>query len=133
MRLAFCLSGSNDRAEDLVQETVARSVRRIGTVRDPGNYLRTTLVNVWRSEQRRRAIRMRALPGSPSPASDMPRDLVEFRDVLLALPTRQRAAVVLRYVADLDDADIAGILKCRQATVRSLVKRGLDRLRNDLS
>ena len=92
----------------------------------------TALVNVWRSEQRRRAIRMRALPGSPSPASDMPRDLVELRDVLLALPT-QRAAVVLRYVADLDDADIAGILRCRQATVRSLVKRGLDRLRNDLS
>jgi RNA polymerase sigma factor (sigma-70 family) len=59
----------------------------------------------------------------------MPRELVEFRDLLLGLPVRQRAAVVLRYFCDLGDADIAELLSCRPATVRSLVHRGLANLR----
>jgi DNA-directed RNA polymerase specialized sigma24 family protein len=47
--------------------------------------------------------------------------------------TRQRTALVLRYYVDLPEDDIAAILHCRPATVRSLVQRGLDRLREELS
>jgi DNA-directed RNA polymerase specialized sigma24 family protein len=36
---------------------------------------------------------------------------------------------VLRYFCDLGDADIAELLSCRPATVRSLVHRGLANLR----
>lgn len=45
------------------------------------------------------------------------------------LSPRRRAALVLRYYDDLDDAAIAKILECREATVRSLVHRGLIQLR----
>lgn len=62
----------------------------------------------------------------------MPRQLVEFRDVLLQVPVRQRAAVVLRYFCDLGDAEIAELLSCRPATVRSLVQRGLANLREGM-
>ncbi|MFF5234561.1 RNA polymerase sigma factor [Dactylosporangium sp. NPDC000521] len=45
------------------------------------------------------------------------------------LPARQRAAVVLRYYEDLDDASIADILGCSLSTVRSLVFRAIEELR----
>jgi len=35
----------------------------------------------------------------------------------------------LRYLCDLDDPEIADILRCRRATVRSHVRRGLAQLR----
>jgi RNA polymerase sigma factor (sigma-70 family) len=60
------------------------------------------------------------------------RDVSEYeamRRALLALPVRQRAAIVLRYYEDLPEAQIAELLRCRPATVRSLVSRGLDTLR----
>ena len=55
--------------------------------------------------------------------------LVELRDALIALPIRQRSAIVLRYLCDLPEEEIAAILKCRRSTVRTLVRRGLAELR----
>jgi len=52
-----------------------------------------------------------------------------LRSALLRLPLRQRTALVLRYFEDLPDATIAELLRCRPATVRSLVARGLEALR----
>ena len=65
------------------------------------------------------------------PSDDTP-DLVPYdslRSALLRLPLRQRSALVLRYFEDLPDAAIAELLRCRPATVRSLVARGLEALR----
>jgi RNA polymerase sigma factor (sigma-70 family) len=45
------------------------------------------------------------------------------------LPAKQRAAVVLRYYEDLPDAEIAAILDCSPATVRSQIHRALASLR----
>ena len=71
---------------------------------------------------------MRHVRSRPATSSSTSR-LVELRDALAALPIRQRTAIVLRYLCDLDDVEIAAILKCRRATVRSHVKRGLAQLR----
>lgn len=53
-------------------------------------------------------------------------------DALLRLPYRQRAALVLRYYEDATEADIAIALDVRPATVRSLVHRGLEKLRKEV-
>ena len=55
--------------------------------------------------------------------------LNERVDALIALPIRQRSAIVLRYLCDLSEEEIAANLKCRRATVRTLVRRGLAELR----
>ena len=44
-------------------------------------------------------------------------------------PERQRAALVLRFYADLPGNEIATILGCREGTVKSLIHRGLAKLR----
>ena len=65
----------------------------------------------------------------------MTHDPGERLDVLAALRTlgeKERAAVVLRYWADLPDDEIAETLGCARATVRSLVHRALPRLREQL-
>jgi len=51
---------------------------------------------------------------------------------LRTLPPRQRAVLVLRYYADLSEAEIAGILGCRPGTVKSSAARALASLRNHL-
>jgi RNA polymerase sigma factor (sigma-70 family) len=131
MRIGFCLTGSNEVAEDLVQDTFLRCSGRLATVDDPGSYLRAALVNACRSHHRR--TQMASRTDMPAPANrSLPADLIELRDVLLRLPERQRAAIVLRYLVDLDDEQIAKTLGCRRATVRSLVHRGLAQLREDL-
>jgi RNA polymerase sigma factor (sigma-70 family) len=53
----------------------------------------------------------------------------EMWDALATLNDRQRAAIVLRFYEDLPDADIAEILGCRTATVRTAIHRGLGSLR----
>jgi RNA polymerase sigma factor (sigma-70 family) len=48
------------------------------------------------------------------------------------LPYRQRAALVLRYHADLSEAEIAQALDCRAGTVKSLTSRALARLHKEI-
>jgi RNA polymerase sigma factor (sigma-70 family) len=65
---------------------------------------------------------------SPDPAqSHAERDALKIR--MATLPARQRAALVLRYYEDMDDARIAEVLGCATGTVRSLISRALVTLR----
>jgi RNA polymerase sigma factor (sigma-70 family) len=51
------------------------------------------------------------------------------RAVVRGLPPKQRAAVVLRFYEDLPDAEIASLLGCSPATVRSQISRALAAIR----
>jgi RNA polymerase sigma factor (sigma-70 family) len=48
---------------------------------------------------------------------------------LQGLPTRQRAAVVLRYYEDLSERETADVLGCSLGAVNQLVARGIATLR----
>jgi RNA polymerase sigma factor (sigma-70 family) len=58
---------------------------------------------------------------------------VDLRDalvrLLVQLPARQRAVLVLRYWEQLTDAEAAAVLGCSEGTVKSSGSRGLARLR----
>jgi RNA polymerase sigma factor (sigma-70 family) len=54
------------------------------------------------------------------------------RQALQALPRRQRAVLVLRYFADLPEADVAVLLGCSAGTVKTHAHRGLRALREIL-
>lgn len=131
VRLAYLLVGSLTVAEDLVQDAFVRVYFRWGQVDHHGGYLRTTVVNACRNHLRdtgRRRWLLQRLPDTDrhEPPPDEPTELMAD---LNRLSPRRRAALVLRYYADLDDAAIAKVLECREATVRSLVHRGLTQLR----
>jgi RNA polymerase sigma-70 factor (sigma-E family) len=137
IRLAYLLTGDRALAEDLVQEAFLRFVGRLHFVRNPDaveGYLRRTIVNLSKNHFRHQAVERSYLArhagevveGRADP--DVP-TYETIRTALLALPVRQRAAIVLRYYEDLPEGQIAEILGCRPATVRSLVARGLEALR----
>jgi RNA polymerase sigma factor (sigma-70 family) len=52
---------------------------------------------------------------------------------LLLLPSRQRAAVVLHFIADLSFEEIGKSLNCPAGTARSLSSRGIAALKKELS
>ncbi len=137
IRLAYLLTGDRALAEDLVQEAFVRFVGRLHYLRDPASceaYLRRTVVNLSKNHFRRKAVERSYVDRQidPRPADPPEPDVVAheaMRAALLRLPERQRAALVLRYYEDLPEAQIAQLLGCRPATVRSLVSRGLQALR----
>ncbi len=135
VKVAYLLTGSAAAAEDAVHEVFLRCLDRLADIDHPGPYLRTAVVNECRSRHRRserfERHQRRSLPVEAGDV-DLPHEVLETREALSVLTDRQRAAVVLRYFVDLPDDDIAAILGCRPATVRSLVHRALERLRKEL-
>jgi RNA polymerase sigma factor (sigma-70 family) len=128
VRVAWLVVGSRAIAEELVQDAFMRVSRRFPTLDRPPAYLRTAVVNACRNELRRsRRLTSEPVPDRVAEQSSM----VELLDSLRALDHRQRAAIVLRYVDDRTDRDIGHILGVREATVRSLIFRGLTKLRKD--
>ena len=141
VRLAYLLTGDRALAEDLVQDAFVRLAGRLAHLRDPGAfeaYLRRTLVNLSYSYFRRRKVeraylaRQRAETGTPN----WPDRSIEDQEVLWRalgrLSPRQRAALVLRYYEDLPERRVAELLRCRPGTVKSLVSRGLETLRDEM-
>jgi RNA polymerase sigma-70 factor (sigma-E family) len=126
VRLAFLLTDSLETAEDLVQDVLVRTQRRWSSVDEPAAYVRRAVVNACRSHHRRRRRERAQVLQQPQP-SVLEAD--ELFDVLAQLPPRMRAALVLRFYQDLPENEIAELLGCQPGTVRSLVHRGLARLR----
>jgi RNA polymerase sigma-70 factor (sigma-E family) len=138
-RFAYLLCGDRHLGEDLVQEVLVKAYRRWSKIESdqPDRYLRTALVRSHVSWLRRLSNTERpATIRDEKPAGGDFADQQAVRDELwtrLAGLTRaQRAVLVLRYYEDLDDRQIADILRCAPSTVRVHAGRGLARLRNDL-
>ena len=135
LRFGHMLTGDPREAEDLVQEALARSLRRWRTVRasDAGPYVRRAMVNTHITRWRRWDARVR-LGTPPDGSAEDPTlrrtdDWDRLRRALAQLPVRQRTVLVLRSYEDLPDARIAELMDCTPGTVRSQASRGLAALR----
>lgn len=129
VRVAYLMTGAPAAAEELVQDAFLAAHRSWDGVREPYPYVRAAVVNRARSWGRRLQLERRQPIVAPASAW-MEAD--ELWDALRALNDRQRAAIVLRYYADLPDREIAAALGCREATVRTAVHRGLAALRREI-
>ncbi|RZV43583.1 MAG: sigma-70 family RNA polymerase sigma factor [Acidimicrobiales bacterium] len=129
VRLAYTLVNNNAEAEEIVQDSFAEVHRRFDELRQPGAYLRTTVVLRCRSLLRRRRVMERH---APEPLEQLPASACELWDVLNKLDEDQRVAVVLRYLGQYRASEIAEIMDMPAATVRSHVRRGLAILRKEL-
>lgn len=134
LRLAVALTGNPHDAWDLVQESLVRVGVRWRRLADgnPGGYARTTLVrlDIDRHRRLRRERPRTTLPEAPVEL-EQPLDPA-LVTALQGLPPQQRAAVVLRFVVDLDHARIAEHLGCSVGTARAHLSRGLAGMRQRL-
>ena len=130
---ALGVLGDAAAAEDVAQEVAIVAIQRARRSRTP----RSSTPGCTRSPSARRSTRPAGASDGPTvplePHHDPPdRPLDHALSVLAPLPPRQRAALTLRYVHDLPDDAIARALGCRPATVRSLLSRGREALRETL-
>src|SRR5215470_2752425 len=136
MRTAVLLTGSRDAGQDLLQAALERLLRHWRTLDgDPEGYLRRTLYNLAADGVRRQG-RLKGKLGLLRAGTPPPPDViaeVDLRDalvrILLQLPPRQRAVLVLRYWEQLTEAETAAVLGWPEGTVKSAASRGLRRLR----
>jgi RNA polymerase sigma-70 factor (sigma-E family) len=136
VRLAYLITGDRSLSEDIVQDAFVRLAGRLLHLRDPDGlapYLRQIIVNLTNAHFRRRKVELRYLERQAAlPEPTLGPDVAE-RDavwaLLRALPTRQRTAIVLRFYEDLSVDQTAEVMRCRPGTVKSLVSRGMDKLR----
>jgi RNA polymerase sigma factor (sigma-70 family) len=132
VRLAFLLTGSAGSAEDAAQEAFTRVHRHFDRVDNPPAFLRTVVVNVCRNWQRSQARERARYLRLGRTESRIGLGAEELCDVVDRLPYRQRAVIVLRYWADLSEAEIASCLECRPGTVKTLASQALTNLRKEI-
>jgi RNA polymerase sigma factor (sigma-70 family) len=130
-RLAFLLTGSREHSEDIVQSAFVTTCERWEDIEQPLPYLRRAVVNLAKDSHRRRA-RQRRRPPVIEGVTEMP-EVDEAWAHIQRLPDRQRAVIVLRFYEDLPLVEIAQLLSRPPATVRSDLRRALDRLRKVLA
>jgi RNA polymerase sigma-70 factor (sigma-E family) len=134
-RLAFQLCGDEHRGDDLVQQTITRLyVRwpRRHAVTHLDRYVRTMLVRAFLDERRlawARVALFDRLPDRPAPPGDDLEGRAVVRAALGRVPRRQRAVLVLRFLADLPVDEVAELLGCSAGTVKSQTSEGLRTLR----
>jgi RNA polymerase sigma-70 factor (sigma-E family) len=141
VRLASLLVHDIATAEEVVQDSFVALHAGMLRLRDGEKalaYLRAAVVNRSRSVLRHRVVIER---NAPKPAPDMPSAehgalaMLERSAVLtalLALPYRQREVVVLRFYADLSEAQIASTMGITRGAVKSHTSRAMAALRAGL-
>jgi RNA polymerase sigma-70 factor (sigma-E family) len=138
VRLAAMLVRDTPTAEEVVQDSFVAMHDGWERLRDTEKalaYMRQAVVNRSRSVLRHRMV---VEKNQQKPPPDMPSAehgalaLVERSAVIAALrdlPERQREAIVLRYYADLSEAEIATAMKISRGAVKSHTSRGMAALR----
>jgi RNA polymerase sigma factor (sigma-70 family) len=132
-RLMLGAAESSQSCEEIVQEAFADVYRR-GVEVFSGAYLRRAVVNGC-LDHVRAAVRWRRKIASIRPHPPVPEPTTERVDIanaLQSLSAKQRAAVLLRYYVDLPVDEIARALAVPPSTAKSLIRRGLDRLRREI-
>ena len=141
VRLAALLVRDIGTAEEVVQDSFIAMHGGWRRLRDSDkalSYLRQAVVNRSRSVLRHRVVVDR---NAPAPSPDMPSAehgaiaLLERSAVISALrtlPTRQREALVLRFYADMSEAQIADAMQISRGAVKSHTARAMQALRTVL-
>ena len=128
--LAYVMLGDGHAAEEVAMEAFVRAFSSWATLHRldwPAGYLKKIVINLCRGRIRRQRIEARvnalvqvrgdeASPGWDSRQSDARLDIWE---AVRRLPDKQRSCVVLRYLEDMSDADVARILGCSVGTVKT--------------
>jgi DNA-directed RNA polymerase specialized sigma24 family protein len=128
--VAYVVLGDRGESEDVAQETLARALVRWKKV---SAYAEPWVVRVAGNlaiDRVRTRQRPRGLPTYDLPPLDAQR--VDLQRALLTLSPKQREVVMLRYLVDLPEAEVAQTLGCSVGTVKTHASRGLAAMRKSL-
>ncbi len=127
-------TGQVDGARDATDEAFLRALMawpRVQQMESPAGWTFRVALNVVRRRERRRSLERRLL-ARKAPDPDVPAPAGEAWALVADLPRRQRTAVVLRYVADLTEAQVASAMGISRSTVSSTLADAQRRLATSL-
>jgi RNA polymerase sigma factor (sigma-70 family) len=118
-------------SEDVAVEAFARALERWKTVEglahlDPWILRVTTNVALDRLRRSRRAT---SIPSTATESDDSAALRITLQQALRQLPRRQREVLILRYLADLSETDVAVALGISLGSVKTHARRGITALR----
>ncbi len=132
-RVSYRVLGDQGDAEDIAQEALARTVSRWHKLADrPEGWVVTVATNLAIDRQRRRRRQIGHSPDSLVLVDPYLAERLDLARAIRQLPRRQREVVVLRYLADLSELDVADALGCAPGSVKTHASRGLAALRRQL-
>jgi RNA polymerase sigma factor (sigma-70 family) len=138
--VAYLILRDRDAAEDVVVETILAAHDRAGQLRDETamrSWILRIATNHALSTRRReaRVVRLDVVTERPAPDdfSVASASRVALLDGIADLPAQMRAAVVLRYYADLPVDEVAAALGKSPNTIKAQLQTALDRLRASLA
>jgi RNA polymerase sigma-70 factor (ECF subfamily) len=140
-RYARALTHDPDRADDLVQDSLERAIRKRGLWRPSGtvrSWMYRILLNVYRNDLRRlrrslAPLSLEAMPGGDPPGPDVQPGrlaLAETARAMQALPLEQREVLLLVAVEEMSYAEAAAVLAIPVGTLMSRLARARATLRN---
>jgi RNA polymerase sigma-70 factor (ECF subfamily) len=130
----YVMSGDADAAADATDEAFARALDRwdrVSTMASPTGWTYRVALNVLR-RHKRRALRERHVVLDGAGIHEAPLPDHALWEAVGRLPRRQRTAIVLRYVADLPEADIATAMGIARGTVAATLSTARRRLEQEL-
>lgn len=133
MRLAALLVRSHAVAEELAQDAFVRLFQHFDEVDNPAGFLRTAVVRLALTWERRNRTEDRLIQRFGVGLPTFIPELDETWAALGRLCPERRVVLVLRYYEQLSHQEIAEVLGCRPATIRSRARRALQDLRKELS
>ena len=140
-RIAWSWCHDSHQADDLVQETLARALDKIESLRDETRlqvWLTQILANLYRDQFRRiqpetgLEADILAAPGGPEDATERSQLIVQTRRAIESLKEDQRQVLTLVDLAEFSYADTAAVLGVPVGTVMSRLSRARQRMRTTL-
>lgn len=150
---SFCCFVTHNRqdAEELYQETFLKmyeSMERMSVEKNAKSFLMSVALNLYRNEKRKRAVRNR-VTGAPCSAEEMEAYLASgergteerivleescrsLRRAVERLPDKYRLPILLYYMEELPQKEIARILRLSEGTVKTRLRRAKVILRREL-
>ena len=132
-RLAYLLVRSREIAEELTQDAFVGLYENFDMVVTPAGWLRTAVVRMAITWQRRQQLERRRMAGTLDPGVLGEPELDETWAAIGQLRQERQTVLVLRFYEDMAHRDIADLLGCSTATVRSRTRRALADLRREVS
>lgn len=133
------VAGDVGAAEDAVADAFAEALHRwphVRSMESPAGWVFTVARNRLRRHHRRRARELVLLDSSrrdaPAEIPEIPGIHPELWAAVRALPARQRAAIALRYVEDLTQAQVAARIDVAPGTAAALLHQARGSLRKSL-
>ncbi len=140
LRTAYLLTGQRQLAEDLLQAALIRAYPLVGGMRQPRAAeaaVHTAMVRALVRRRKRRASTHQTRSVSPPDLQARPSDEVNPQrrlwPIVLTLPPRQRAVIVLRYYEDLNEPQTAALLGCSTEAVTTDNAKAMRTLRSYLT